>query len=180
MDGPIDEKLNIGSSWTERIDGLAAAAYASAGMSFRGGRTFAFAARDWPLDEPLPVFTAVPIRGVHSANELASRVESFLKAAAESAFKRRAAGSMNARKMPLIALPFFGTAAGGGDLQRGEIMHVILNTIRRELPLLKCDVVLVLHDEAAFALAQDLRRRDGNNAWSTLSHEQLEASQKSC
>ncbi|MFT4469390.1 SIR2 family protein [Arthrobacter sulfonylureivorans] len=47
-------------------------------------------------------------------------------------------------------------------------MRAILDAILQELPLLACDVVLVLQDEAAFALAQEVRRANEVCYWSAL------------
>lgn len=171
---PTDENLNFDPCWTDCVPGLSGAASVSAGPSFRDGTSFAVAAVDWPEHEPLPVFTSVPIRGVRSADELRPRVAAFLQKAADAVSARPREGRAQTRRVPLLALPFFGTAAGGGDLQRGEIMRAILGTIVRELPLLGCDVVLVLQDEAAFALAQDIRRSNDDRYWSQLAPEHLD------
>jgi hypothetical protein len=53
-------------------------------------------------------------------------------------------------------------------------MRAILGAILRELPTLSCDVVLVLRDEAAFALAQEIRRTHVTDYWSQLSNEHLD------
>ncbi|MGO4228941.1 SIR2 family protein [Arthrobacter sp. YAF34] len=170
---PTDEELNFHDGWTDGVKELAEAAFASAGPSFRQGKAFAVAAEDWPRDEPLPVFTSVPFRGVESANDLGPRIAAFLHEAARAVLLSPRAGTVQSRRVPLLALPFFGTAAGGGDLQRGEIMRTILRTIVRELPRLECDVVLILKDEAAFALAQDIRRANEDTYWSRLCQEHL-------
>lgn len=170
---PTDEELNIEPAWTDGVVGLSESAHLSADPSFREGTRFATAALNWPEQEPLPVFTSVPVHGVRSAEELRPRIAAYLLEAARAVSampRRRTAGT---RRVPLLALPFFGTAAGGGDLQRGEIMRAILGAIVRELPTLGCDVVLVLRDEAAFALAQDIRRTNVTNYWSQLSEEHL-------
>lgn len=171
---PTDEELNIEPAWTDGVVGLAESAHLSADPSFREGTRFATAALNWPEQEPLPVFTSVPVHGVRSAEELRPRIAAYLWEAARavSAMPRRR--TADTRRVPLLALPFFGTAAGGGDLQRGELMRAILGAILQELPTLGCDVVLVLRDEAAFALAQDIRRTNVTNYWSQLSDEHLD------
>lgn len=171
---PTDEELNIEPGWTAALPGLSDAVNLSAGPSFRQGKSFAAAALNWPETDPLPVFTSVPVKGVQSADDLRPRVAAFLREAARAVSAMPLRRTADTRRVPLLALPFFGTAAGGGDLQRGEIMRAILSAIVDELPTLRCDVVLVLRDEAAFALAQDIRRTNVTNYWSQLSEEHLD------
>ncbi len=171
---PTDEELNIETGWTAALAGLSDAVHLSAGPSFRQGKSFAAAALNWPETDPLPVFTSVPVKGVQAADDLRPRIAAFLREAARAISAMPLRRTADTRRVPLLALPFFGTAAGGGDLQRGEIMRAILGAIVRELPTLGCDVVLVLRDEAAFALAQDIRRTNVTNYWSQLSEEHLD------
>lgn len=170
---PTDQRLDITPGWANVTPGLRAVLDTSADEAFRTGKTYALPANIWPRDEPLPVFTSVPVEGVRSADELQPRIAAFLRTAAEAVCKRRTAEAVKRRSMPLLAIPFFGTDAGGGDLQRGDIMRTILATVTGELPGLGCDVVLVLRDEAAFALAQDLRRRTQSQFWGSLGNYHL-------
>lgn len=65
---------------------------------------------------------------------------------------------LSGRARPLVAMPVFGTRAGGLAGRRGEVLHELLGAAHQVLPDLSYDPVLVCWDRASYAAAQRLRR----------------------
>lgn len=72
------------------------------------------------------VFAAVPLFGFRSAEELAPAVTEFSDMAAAAI----PPAPRDGRSRPLITMPFFGTHGGVGADRRGEILDVLLATMR--------------------------------------------------
>lgn len=202
---PTNERLEVEDHWfrspardqeqEQGGDGTAYGRLRSAFENLKGdrqawaglGRTGRFAV---PLklssQDPVPVLTALPAEGIRSAEELAPRLEDYLRCAAELVCAPReddgggrgaAVGTGSPgphRSVPLLAVPFFGTAGGGGDIFRGAILDVMLRQIPSTLEDIQrqcgrlVDVALVLQDRAALALAQEKRRLDRAGSWPAL------------
>ena len=163
---PVDRRAAPGTRWTSAVPQLQESLNASDLEPLRTESTFALALADWPEDEPMPVLTAVPIHGVKSAEDLRPRFRAFLDVAtAGLADRPRRDRSASARL--LLAVPFFGTRHGGGNIYRGEILRVLLEEAYEKTARSGVDVVFVFQDQAAFALAQQ-QRRNRAAAWSSL------------
>ncbi|BDZ47122.1 SIR2 family NAD-dependent protein deacylase [Naasia aerilata] len=104
-----------------------------------------------------------------SPDELRPAVRAFLERGSEIALRRRAdgLGTAGSRPVPLLALPFFGSRGGGGRLTQGSLLTTLLDEVTETGERLGVDVVLVLRDEPAYALAQQLRRARGDS-WGAL------------
>ena len=75
------------------------------------------------------------------------------------------------RRLPLIALPLFGTGAGGLDNDRGQVVRALVPELARLTSELQVDVALVLHDRRDYAAVQAVRHDIEGNAsqlWSGL------------
>lgn len=142
---------------------------------------------DTPPGEPLPILTTLPVTGIRDAEELAPRLREFLRRAAAELGRRTADGggmsvatrpelngSAPTRPVPLLAVPYFGADGGGGRIFRGAILDVMLRELPAGLAELVersgqvFDLVIVLHDSAAYALAQDKRRGTARECWASL------------
>lgn len=70
---------------------------------------------------------------------------------------------------PLLALPLLGVGLGGGSHRKGEVVIAFVQQILVAMERVDADVVLVLADDAAFAAAQQARRRVlGDAGWRGL------------
>ncbi|MEJ7705745.1 MAG: hypothetical protein WKF47_19975 [Geodermatophilaceae bacterium] len=86
-----------------------------------------------------------------------------MRSAAQAARQRRPPE----RALPLVAVPAFGTAGGGGDRLRGELLDLLLaaaNQVAREQQV---DVAVVLRDPVDLAQAQTTRR-SARDTWQVL------------
>jgi hypothetical protein len=164
---PVDRRASPGTRWTKFLPGLADAIDADEYVqSIRDESAFAYALRMWPASSSIPVLTAVPMTGITDADELLPRFRAFLEVATVAANKRRVTPADQASP-PVLATPFFGTGHGGGNIYRGAILKVLLKEAYRHADEAGVDIVFVLQDPAAFALAQQ-QRREGGTAWAAL------------
>jgi len=125
---------------------------------YTDGSKFALPLSGWAPHLPLPILTAVPLKGFEDAADLGPRIKEFIRVGAKEARKRpNLVGS--ARPNPLLAMPSFGTAGGGGRLLKRAVLQVILDQARETASEIGVDVVIVLRDERMFALAQ-VKRKD--------------------
>ncbi|WP_210505570.1 SIR2 family protein [Naasia sp. SYSU D00057] len=128
---------------------------------------------------PSPVLTVGPFEAIRSPDELRPAVRAFLELGAAIAERKRSQGLGTARyrPVPLLALPFFGSRGGGGSLTQGSLLTTLLDEATQTAGRLGADVVLVLSDEPAYALAQQLRRGRGD-AWDCLAPGLLKEAQR--
>ncbi len=172
---PTDQNLSVRTDWRRAVN-LSSTIDKLRGSALTSGSVLALAAPGWPYDRPLPVFTAVPLYGATSGNDLLPALREFIRTGAAAARKRRDAaprpdlgtGKPRNRPNPLLAMPLFGTGAGGGGSIRGEVMGSLLAECRALAAAEEVDVVLVLKSERDFALAQHLRRATGEQSWDAL------------
>jgi hypothetical protein len=169
---PTDKNLTVEQHWSVAVPQLSSATRTFRNTKFSSGSVLAAAAENWPHELPLPVFTAVPLHGIASAADLLPALRDFMVAAADQSHQRRAdhAGkdARQSRPNPLLAVPLFGTGAGGARLVRGEVMELLLEESRMRAAELGVDVVLVLQNKKDFALAQQLRKRSSKDWWGNL------------
>lgn len=162
---PVDRRASPGKRWKERLPGLQEALETNNLQTIKNESAFAL-----PLNvrdkTSIPVLTAVPMAGISHAEQLLPRFRAFLEAATAAATERRRLTVESATR-PVLAVPFFGTGGGGGNIYRGEILRVLLGEAYRHTDEAGVDVVFVFQDPAAFALAQQQRRERGD-AWSSL------------
>ncbi|MBN9790086.1 MULTISPECIES: SIR2 family protein [unclassified Pseudonocardia] len=158
---PTDCTLHLTRGWLRTVDGLGPArdALGAEADDLRTERTVALALPRW--EGPRPVLTAVPIHGVRDARDVAERVEAGLREAS-----RVARDTRSARGRPLVAMPLFGGAGGGGDAFRGTLVRAALETARATDA--EVDVALVLREERDLAQAQRLRRQEEDRWWPGL------------
>ena len=166
---PSDSQYDVRDHWTTAVDGLSEAVAKTRDNRYSTGSLFSLPLKDWDPASPLPILTAVPLRGFTHAAELRPRIADFIRVGAAAAKKRIAAATNvnGARRNPLLAMPSFGTLGGGGHLHKGEILRVILDQARTSALEHGVDIVLVLRDERMFALAQVLRQ-DSPDHWTEL------------
>lgn len=155
---PTDRRVDVTPGWRRSVPGLDAALASADTTALRTEATWA-TALPAPGDGPRPVLTAVPPLGVRTRRDVEERVGAGLAEAARVAGPGR-------RGTPLLAMPLFGSAAGGGDDLRGELVRAALDTARRTTP--DADVALVLREPADLALAHEYRRRDPDRWWPEL------------
>ena len=156
---PSDSRSSVTTAWTDAIPGLADAVSRTTSSGYRSGELFALALDGLPTEDPLPIMTAVPLRGFADADELAPRIREFVRVGAREAKRRREDHpSIVSRPIPLLAMPLFGTLGGGGHLLKGDVLDVILREAQKTATEEGVDVVLVLRDERTFALAQVKRK----------------------
>lgn len=146
---PTDARLQINAIWTDALPELLSPIAATNPGPFAREEAVAVPLSKWPVDEPLPVLTAVPLKGVKSAEELRPRFRAFLNAAA-AAMKHRP----SSRPLPLLGVPFFGTGHGAGGIYRGDILRVLLEEANSGSTELGVDIAFVFQDPAAYSLAQ--------------------------
>lgn len=163
---PVDRKASPGTHWTTALPRLEKSLNANNLEPLRNETAFAVALGDWPWNEPMPVLTAVPFHGVEAAEDLRPRFRAFLDVATDGLVDRPRRGR-SASGRSLLAVPFFGTGRGGGNIYRGEILRVLLDEAYAKTARFGVDVVFVFQDQAGFALAQQ-QRRSREAAWSSL------------
>lgn len=158
---PTDSVVTIERHWLQAHPDLRTTASASA--EFRDGSALAEPIRPWDPAAPLPIMTAVPDDGNWSPAVVAERLEAFTRSAVS------ALPAPGDRPYRLLALPFFGTAGGGAGNHLGAALRAILEAATELAARYGVDLVLVLRDRAAFALAQKLRREEvGSSSWPSL------------
>lgn len=161
---PTDAQLNVNTNWTEALPELKSPIAATDPAPFAREDELAVPLSKWPRREPLPVLTAVPLKGVKSAEDLRPRFRGFLNAAA-AAMQHRP----SSRPFPLLGVPFFGTGHGAGGIYRGDILRVLLDEAEVGSTELGVDIAFVFQDPAAYSLAQQQRRGNAAGSWSGLS-----------
>ncbi|WP_146069141.1 SIR2 family protein [Cryobacterium sp. M23] len=171
---PSDSRYDVRDHWTTTVDGLSESVTKTRNKRYSSGSLFSLPLQDWDAASPLPILTAVPLTGFTDAAELRPRIAEFIRVGAVAAKERIAAATKvnGARRNPLLAMPSFGTAGGGGHLRKGDILRVILEQARTSAGEHGVDIVLVLRDERMFALAQVIRQ-DSPDYWAELEHVKL-------
>ncbi|WP_210481479.1 SIR2 family protein [Naasia sp. SYSU D00948] len=165
---PTDARARITEAWRTVLPDLRERLDRSELDDLTGGRSLV-AELAGDEERPAPVLTAGPLEALRSPDELRPAVRAFLELGARIAERKRAKdlGTARFRPVPLLAMPFFGSRGGGGRLAQGSLLTTLLDEATGTAARLGVDVVLVLSDEPAYALAQQLRRsRPGS--WSCL------------
>lgn len=162
---PTDSSLTFNPYWTTAMPHLVELVAAQDMSSVEAGMQLAVALDDWPVEDPLPVLTTVPLHGVRDPEELRPRFRNFFDESVR-ALKHR---SLLDRPFPLLAVPFFGTGLGAGNIYRGDILRVLLSEAHEAARALLVDVVFVFQDQAAYALAQQQRKEFTVQSWENLS-----------
>ncbi|WP_152642566.1 SIR2 family protein [Pseudarthrobacter chlorophenolicus] len=166
---PTGVEVKISDYWKDGNPDLERLAHSSAGPEFRSGSKLAQAVDGWLQDSALPILTSVTVSNLWPSGELQKRIHAFAQAAVEAIPSRP-----SYRALPLLAIPFFGTAGGGAGRNLGEMLTQLLQAAVSASLAYEVDVAIVLRDKAAFALAQKLRREKKDIYWSSLSSDQLE------
>lgn len=167
---PTDRTIDVQSGWLESVEGLQVAldGLGDQASVFRAGIAQALVLPDWPKTSPVPVLVAVPYHGVDNAECIIGPLDEGLRLAAAAAHSRVGLRCHTAQRgLPLVALPFFGSAGGGGDWLKGELIRTVLDVAAAVAAATEVDVVLVLRNESALAQAHALRRADPR-AWQDL------------
>jgi len=166
---PTDARVDVTPTWRRALPDLDDRLARTDVGPLRDGRALA-AELDSTPDEPSPILTVGPLAGFTSPDDLRPAVRAFLELGAAVARRKRAAGRGTAasRPVPLLALPFFGSRGGGGELTQGSLLATLLDEVEDAGPALGVDIVLAFADDAAYAWAQQLRRTSGN-VWRGLS-----------
>ncbi|MCU1569743.1 MAG: hypothetical protein JWR33_484 [Naasia sp.] len=170
---PTDARLELTEAWRRAVPDLADRLARTPLDGLTRGEVLA-APLATRLGDPVPVLTVGPLQGLRTADELRPAVRAFLELGVRLAEETRAQGLGTAafRSVPLLALPFFGSRGGGGRLTQGSLLTTLLDEAAIAGTRLGVDVALVLSDEPAYALAQQLRRVRGD-AWRELSADLL-------
>ncbi|MBC7761118.1 MAG: SIR2 family protein [Candidatus Saccharibacteria bacterium] len=156
---PSDIRYSVTGGWLAAVPTLRDHITESRADEFARGETLATPILRWDESLPLPILTAVPLNGLRTSDdlkELGDAVRDFVRVGAEQARKRK---PQPRRTKHLLAMPSFGTAGGGGQLKRGEVLQVLLDNAQSASVEYDVDVVIVLREERMFALAQQLRKR---------------------
>ena len=156
---PSDRHYSVTEGWLTAVPALCGRIEDSHAEDFGSGNVLATPVVGWIDGLPLPILTAVPFEGVRSKVDLidlGNAVRDFVRVGAEQAKKHQLEPR---RTKHLLAMPSFGTAGGGGQLKRGEILQVLLDNAQSASVEYDIDVVIVLREERMFALAQQLRKR---------------------
>lgn len=167
---PTNTRGGLRKSWLDAHPRMQSLADDSVDDAFRKGNKIAVPISVWPASEPLPILTSVPRDNLWTTTILFQRIDAFADAAL-SALRSRP----RREAYPLLAIPFFGTDGGGGGRHLGEMLQDLLAAATQVSEQRTTDVVIVLQDRAAFALAQKIRRRPGQKAWPSLSARHLES-----
>lgn len=167
---PTDRTIDVGSGWLESVEGLQVAldGLGDRAAAFRAGTAHALVLPDWPKTSPEPVLVAVPYHGVHDVRSVIEPLDAGLRLAAAEAQSRVSLRCDTAQRgLPLVAMPLFGSAGGGGDWSKGELIRTVLDVAAAVAAATEVDVVLVLRKESALAQAHAMRRADPC-AWQDL------------
>jgi hypothetical protein len=161
---PTDSRLHVRPYWrvSRDVDAAVAALGAAATADLRGGRAVALPLPGWPATAPHPVLVAVPPNGVVDPGDVVAPLTAGLRAAAAVARTRT-----GPRRYPLVGMPLFGAAGGGGDPQRGRLLEVVLDVAGRVGAEEDVDIALVLREGHDLAQAHAIRR-DRPGTWDEL------------
>ena len=155
---PVDRRASPDDRCISALPGLEEALQTHDLRPIRDESTFAVALREWDPGSPMPVLTAVPWQLLNDAEDLRPRFRTFLEVATASVGDRLSPTKKPSTRRPVLAVPFFGTGRGGGNIYRGAILRVLLEEAYRHTDWKGVDVVFLFQDPAAFALAQQQRR----------------------
>lgn len=155
---PTDQRLSVKQHWRDALPTLAEQLQRTDLTALRAGDRLAtpLAPIDDEPDAPQIMATAVPLHGFDDPAELLPALRAFVsEAAAVTASRRRT------RPLPLFALPFFGTAGGGGANRRGAIFDALYVEATNLAAEFGVDLAFVFTSEPSFALAQRRRQLSG-------------------
>ena len=164
---PTDQRISVKQHWRDALPALAEQLHRTDLTALRAGDRLAAAlapAVDEP-DAPRIIATAVPLHGFDEPAELLPALRAFVaEAVAATASRPRT------RPLPLFALPFFGTAGGGGANRRGAIFDALHAEARELAARYEVDLAFVFASEPSFALAQRRRQQNGALAGALPEH----------
>jgi hypothetical protein len=167
---PTDQTLSIRDAWFDRVPALRQVVdtLGDHARGLRDGTAHALVLPGWSETTPQPVLVAVPYDGVRESGQIVAPLQEALRAAAEAGRSRVPLRRATAhRGLPLVALPLFGSAGGGGDQLRGELIRTVLDVAGAIAEDEHVDVALVLRQPSDLAQAHALRRADARS-WCEL------------
>ncbi|HVL82794.1 MAG TPA: SIR2 family protein [Pseudonocardia sp.] len=167
---PTDRTLSIRAAWFARVPALhhTIDTLGDHAHRLRDGTAHALVLPGWAETTPQPVLVAVPFDGVREAGQVVAPLQEALRAAAGAARVRVDLRRASARRgLPLVGLPLFGSAGGGGDLLRGELIRTVLDVAGAIAQDEHVDVALVLREPSDLAQAHALRRATAGS-WDEL------------
>lgn len=164
-----DKRLRPDGGWTDSAPDAANRLDPKYESDFRSEVRYTLPLLDRPghEKEPKTILTAVPYYGMHTAEEIVPRLEEFFQVGAEIARARSTTADPGKRDRPLLAVPLFGAGGGGGGAFRGQLLRVIDEQSRIAARQYDVDVVIVLRDPQAYALAQTIRK-ERTERWAEL------------
>jgi hypothetical protein len=155
---PTDQRISVRQHWRDALPTLAEQLHRTDLAAMLAGDQLATALAP-PEDQPEApriIATAVPLRGFDDPAELLPALRAFVAEAVVAAAKRQ-----RTRPLPLLALPFFGTAGGGGANRRGAIFDALHAEAIDLAARYEVDLAFVFASEPSFALAQRRRQLSG-------------------
>lgn len=167
-----DKDLRDGGGWVRSAPDAPNRVDPELRESFMREERFTLPLEDRPgrRHEPATILTAVPYYGVKTESEFIPRLDEFFRVASEISHRRRATASLSKRERPLLAVPLFGTGGGGAGAIRGKVFRLVYRESLKAARDYGVDVAVVLRDPRDYALAQMIRRENGD-AWPELSDE---------
>lgn len=180
---PTDARLSVREHWHAVVPENRELATYPELEAFRRGHALAHALAPAHTEgdehAPLRILTAVPLQGYSSVEELRPRIRAFVEMAAAAIADHRESviGSGQRRAMPLVAMPLFSSAGGGGGLRRTAIIDTVLDEARSASIAFGVDVALVVRTEPDAALAQQRRRAAASASWAAVEPRLLERAQ---
>lgn len=175
---PTDHTLSVKDHWFESEPSLRERVGSFASADFSTGNALAAVLPEGTPGEPTVVATAVPYSGIVDSDGVKLAIEAlraFVETAAEAVHTRIRQDTLSVRRgFPLLAIPAFGTAGGGGHSIRGELLRSLLAASQEESKRHSVDIAIVVRDPAMFGLLQRERKIDLTCSWPSLSEEVLE------
>lgn len=167
---PTDRELSIRPHWYDSVPALPTReSLRDLGRDMQAGRSHTLVLPGWSGPGPEPVLVAVPFHGIENPGQVVAPLQEGLRVAASVARRRVELRSRNGRRgLPLVALPLFGAAGGGGDALRGELIRAVLDVATRVGDAESVDVALVLREAADLAQAHAIRRATPGTSWREL------------
>lgn len=164
---PTDQRISVKQRWHDALPVLAEQLQRTDLTEMRAGDQLAtaLAPTDDQPDAPRIIATAVPLHGFEDPAELLSALRAFVAEAVAATAKRP-----RTRPLPLLALPFFGTAGGGGANRRGAIFDALYAEAKELAARYEVDLAFVFVSEPSFALAQRRRQLSGALAGTLPAH----------
>lgn len=125
---PTDTRPGVSKNWSAGTASQHHKLDKAKTTAFRRGETLVSIVTEWTVSNPIPVLTAIPARGVATAEDLAPAIRSFIGHGASIATERRSSRLVDLkakdpkaelpRPIPLLAMPLIGTGRGGAKIFR--------------------------------------------------------------